>query len=463
MKKQNVGTSKKATLFVATTGSFIVPFAGSAIMIGLPSISQEFALDTVTLGWVHTSFSLSLAIMLIPLGKIADIYGRKKIFLLGTIVYTISSLLAAISNSAYMLIVFRVMQGIGGAALISTIVAILTLVFPIAERGKVLGINTASVYVGTSVGPVIGGLLTQYFGWRSIFIILVPLGLIIISAVFWKLRSEWTGVAGEKFDLTGAFVYGISMVSLMYGLSLLPNMVGAWLMVLSVLGVVAFVKWEMKVKTPVLNINLLRHNVIFLMSNLAVLLCYLATNASGFILVIYLQSIKGLSPQYTGLILIFQPIFMAIFSPLAGRFSDRIEPRLISSIGMVLNTLSLVILIFIGGNTGLGLIIASLVIQGLGFALFSAPNTIAVMNSVNTRIYGVASGTLGTMRNIGKMLSLGIAMMLFSIYTGGLQITSDNHTIYLQTMRVAFLIFSVICFCGIFASLARGNVRHADS
>lgn len=459
MKDHGSVISRRATLLVATTASFIIPFAGSSIVIGLPPISREFALDAVTLGWVPTSFILTVAVMLVPFGRIADIHGRKKVFVLGAIIYTTSSLLAAFSASALMLIAFRVAQGIGGAMLMGTGPAILMSVFPITERGRVLGINVASVYIGLSLGPVLGGFLTQYFGWRSLFLVTALFGLVIIAVALWKLRGEWAEAAGEKFDLVGSVIYAIAMVTLIYGLSLLPKLAGAWLMVVSVLGIMAFIRWEMRVKTPVLHIGLFKHNTVFSLSNLSALISYSATFAVGFLLSLYLQSIRGFEPQPTGLILVSQPIVMALLSPLAGRLSDRIEPRLIASAGMAVTTLGLVILIFLGQGTGLGPVLVSLVILGLGLALFSAPNTNAVMSSVDKRFYGVAAGTLGTMRSIGQMLSLGIVMLLFSIYAGELQIASANSPLFLESMRVAFIIFSALGFVGIFASLARGRVR----
>ncbi|GAH52610.1 unnamed protein product, partial [marine sediment metagenome] len=193
--------NKKTVLLIATTASFLTPFMGSSINIALPSIGREFAMDAILLSWVATSYLLAAAVALVPSGRIADIHGRKRIFTYGIWIYTIAAALSAISNSAVMLISFRILQGIGGAMIGVTAIAMLTSVFPVGERGKVLGINVAAVYLGLSLGPVLGGLLTQHFGWRSIFWASVPLGLIVIASIFWKLRGEWADAKGEKFDL----------------------------------------------------------------------------------------------------------------------------------------------------------------------------------------------------------------------------------------------------------------------
>ncbi len=452
-------TSKRVALLVATTSSFLTPFMSSSINIALPAIGKEFASDAVTLSWVATAYLLAAAMILVPIGRIADIYGRKKVFTYGLLIYTISSLLCAMAPSTISLISFRVLQGIGGAMKFGTGVAMLTSVFPLGERGKVLGINVAAVYIGLSLGPTLGGLLTEHLGWRSIFLVNVPLGLIIISAVLWKLKGEWAEARGEKFDLTGSVIYSLALVAVMYGFSLLPAMSGACLIATGTVGILAFVRWQMRVESPVLNMSLFKNNTVFSLSNLAALINYSATFAVGFLLSLYLQYIKGVSPAHAGLILLPQPLVMAVLSPVAGRLSDRIEPRLVASIGMALTTMGLFLFTFLNQDTGIEFILASLTILGIGLAFFSSPNTNAVMGSVEKKFYGVASGTLATMRVTGQMLSMGIAMLLFALYIGRVQITPEYYPLFLTSTKTAFIIFAALCFGGIFASLARGKTR----
>lgn len=453
----NDSTSKKVTLIIATASSFFSPFLYSSVSIALPSIGQEFSVDAILLGWIATSYLLASAMFLVPFGRIADIHGRKKVFIYGIAVYTVSSFLAAISTSAMMLILFRVLQGIGSAMIFGTGVAILTSVFPVNERGKALGINVAAVYLGLSLGPFLGGLLTQYFGWRSVFLVNIPLGLIVLILALWKLKGEWAEARGESFDIFGSAVYGITLVAIIYGFSLLPTITGALLVLAGAIGLLVFFKWELRTKNPVVNISLFRKNAGFAFSNLAALINYSATFAVTFLLSLYLQYAKGLSPQAAGLVLVSQPVVMTIFSPLAGRLSDRIEPRVLASIGMALSVVGLSLMAAINENTGMGLIIASLVVVGLAFALFSSPNTNAVMSSVEKRFYGVAAATLGTMRLTGSMLSMGIVMIIFTLYIGRVQITPEYYHSFVLSEKVAFIIFAVLCFGGIFASLARGK------
>ncbi len=453
-------TSKqRATLIITTISSFIIPFMGSSINVALPIISREFRLDAVTLSWIATSFILSSAMFLVPFGRVADIYGRKKIYITGVYILTAASLLAAFSRSVEVLILFRVIQGIGSSMMFGTGLAILTSVYPFSERGRVLGINVAAVYIGLSCGPFFGGLLTHYLGWRSIFLATVPLGLIITVLVGRYLKEEWAESRGEKFDLPGSILYGISLVLLMYGFSRLPAPAGIGITGGGVLGIVLFVQWSLRQEHPVLDVRLFRHNIVFALSNLSAMINYSATFAVSFLLSLYLQYIKGMSPQGAGFILVFQPVIMAIFSPMAGRVSDRLEPRIVASAGMSLTALGLLFFVFLTQNTPILVIIAGLVVLGFGFALFSSPNTNAVMSSVERKYYGIASGTIGTMRLIGQMFSMGIAMLIFALYIGRVQITPEYHHLFMKSVRLACLIFAALCFAGIFTSLARGKVR----
>lgn len=450
---------KKSALIVATLASFLTPFVGSSINIALPSIGEEFQIGTVLLGWVATSYLLAAVVCLIPFGRLADIYGRKKIFATGIVIFTVGSFFSAISFSAPMLIFSRIIQGIGSAMIFATGIAILTSVFSPWEIGKVLGINVAAVYIGLTLGPFLGGFLTQYLTWRSVFLVPVPLGLIVISLTVWKLKGEWADAKGESFDFTGSIIYSFSLIMIMYGISLLPAMGSIWLFLGGVLGILSFVKWELKVENPVFEIKLFKTNRVFALSNLAALINYSATFAVTFLLSLYLQYIKELSPQSAGVVLISSPVVMAICSPYAGRLSDRIEPQIVASSGMILTTLGLFLFTFLNRNSTLEFIIANLILLGLGLALFSSPNTNAIMSCVEKKFYGIASGSVGTMRLLGMMISMGIVTLIFTIFLGKAQITVQYHPIFMKGLKVSFTLFSILCFGGIFASLIRGKLR----
>ncbi len=453
---------KRAALIISTLGSFLTPFGGASINIALPSIGKEFGMNAITLNWVVTAYLLSSAMLIVPFGKLGDISGRKRIFNIGIWIFTIISFILIFSNSPFMIISLRIIQGIGGAMIHTNGVAIVTSIFPPGERGKVLGINLAAVYSGISLGPFLGGFLTQQFGWRSIFFVNIILGGIIIAFILWQLKGEWAEAKGESFDLKGSVIYSLTLITIMYGFSLLPSTSGIWLLLCGFLGIVLFIKLELMVTDPIWDMRLFINNKALAFSNLAAFIHYSATYAVSFLLSLYLQLIKGISPQNAGIILVSQPVMQAIFSPFAGRLSDRIEPQIVASIGLAITTIGLSMFIFLSNDTRLVFIIMSLIILGFGFSLFSSPNTNAVMGCVEKRFYGVVSGILGTMRMTGQMFSMGVVMIIFSILIGRVQILPNYYPQFLKSLRVAFLLFSILCFLGIFASLARGKV-HEDS
>ena len=451
--------SKISALIVAASSSFLTPFTISSVNIALPSIEREFKINALLLSWIATSYLLSAAIFLLPFGKLGDIYGRKKIFRYGIIIFTLSSFLAAFSNSAGMLIFSRIIQGLGSAMLFATGIAIISSVFPPEERGKALGITVAAVYSGLSCGPLFGGLLTQYFTWRSIFVVNVPLGIIIILLIVFKLKGEWADAKGEKFDIKGSVIYGFSLIALMCGVTLLPGIFGFVLIITGFLGLFLFFIWERNNRYPVFDVNLFGTNRVFAFSCFAALINYSATFSVTFLTSLFLQYIKALSPKDAGIILISQPVMMALFSPVAGRISDRIEPRIIASIGMAITGVGLSLMSFIDENTDLKVIAGCLMLLGFGFALFSSPNMNAIMGSVEKRLYGIASGSVGTMRLLGQMLSMGIVTLIFALMIGRVQITAEYYPAFITSFRLALLIFAVLCTGGIFLSLSRGKLR----
>ncbi|MFB3897035.1 MAG: MFS transporter [bacterium] len=450
---------KSIALFITTLASFLTAFMGAAINIALPAIGTELQMTAIGLSWVATAYILSAAMFLVPLGKLADISGRKKIYTIGIIGYILFSFTSAIATTSTMLIISRALQGIGGAMLFGTGVAILISIYPPGDRGRVIGINVAAVYLGLSLGPFLGGILTQQFGWRSIFYINVPLGLLVLILILWKLKGEWAEAQHERFDIIGSIIYGLMLISIMYGLSKLPASVAIILVLVGIMGFIGFIVWEKRMVHPLLDIQLFITNRVFAFSNLAALINYSATFAVGFLLSLYLQYIKGLTPQNAGLVLVSQPIMQAIFSPIAGKMSDKIEPRIVASIGMAFTVIGLMLLILITATTSILYIVFSLIVLGFGFGLFSSPNTNAVMGAVNKSVYSVASATLGTMRLIGMMLSMGISTLIFSVYIGNVPLSPAAYPMLMISIRIALIIFALLCFAGVFASLMRGKLR----
>ncbi|MBN1212855.1 MAG: MFS transporter [candidate division Zixibacteria bacterium] len=455
--------TKQAALIVATVSSFIGPFMGSSVNVALPSIGEQFSMGAVQLGWVNTAFLLAAATFLIPFGRLGDIYGRKKIYMWGVVVFAIASVLIANAISGMMIILCRVLQGFGSSMIFATGMPILISAYPVGDRGRVLGISVAAVYLGLSTGPFFGGIITQQLGWRYIFWLNLPLGMILMAVVLFMLKGDWAEDKGARFDYAGSFILGLSLLATMYGFSTLPSATAGLLIMIGLAGLVFFVTFESRIKNPVVNIDLFRYNTVFAFSNLAALINYAATFAVSFLLSLYLQKLKGLSPQEAGLVLIAQPVVQAIFSPIAGRLSDKIEPRTVASLGMGMTFIGLVLLVFVDGATDMSYVIAVLIILGFGFALFSSPNTNAIMSSVERRYYGVSGALVSAMRQIGMMVSMGVVMLILALLLGRAEIEPQYFEPFVKSMKITFIVFAVLCFGGIFASLARGKMNRDNS
>jgi len=451
---------RRSALFVAVLASFLTPFAASSVNVALPTIGAELHMDAVLLSWTSTGFLLASASTLVPFGRIADLHGRKRLFLYGMLVWTAFSLLCAFMPTGSALIAMRFGQGMGGGMIFGTSVAILTSVYPPGDRGRVLGISVAAVYLGMSVGPFMGGLITTALGWRAIFLLNVPLGLAVVAVTASKLKGEWAGARGERFDLPGAAVYVAMVMSVVVGFAILPGWDGLVLLLAGLAILAVFIALERRTPSPVLDIRMFSGNRVFAFSNMATLINYAATFAIGFFMSLYLQNVRGLSPEAAGLVLLSQPIVQAALSPAAGRLSDRVEPRIVASVGMAMTFLGLLYLSTLGEGTPMPLVVGVLALQGLGFALFSSPNTNAIMSSVRRSSYGLASSMVATMRGIGQTLSMGVASMLLGIYVGAHEVTGTAfHAEFMKSFHVGFAVFSVLCLVGIFASLVRGNLR----
>ncbi|MEQ8160197.1 MAG: MFS transporter, partial [Smithellaceae bacterium] len=460
-KREGMTADKKQlsiVLCATTLSAFITPFMGSSVNVALPVMAQDLSMTALTLSWVPSSFLLAAAITLVPLGRLADICGRKKFFFWGAIIFTLASLLCSWSPTATFLILARIIQGIGGAMIFSTGTAILVAAFPVRERGGILGINIAAVYVGLTIGPFIGGLLTEQLGWRCIFLFTALFGFMMLLLILFMAKEEWQPANGEHFDFTGSLLYAIALFAVMYGFSLLPALQAGGLILFGIVCLFFFVRHQLRVPYPLLNIHLFRDNRVFAFSNLAALINYCATFAVTFLLSLYLQHIQALTPLQAGMILIAEPAVQASFSPLAGRLSDRFEPGIIASIGMALNVAGLIPLMFINFATSISYIVFCLIVLGLGFALFSSPNVNAAMSAVENKYYGIASATLATMRMIGQMFSMGITMLVFAVFLGDRPLDQAGGLL-LQSIQLIFFILGILCCAGIFASLARGKIH----
>lgn len=445
-------------LFSVGCASFLSPFTASSVSLALPRIAIDLGATSSEMGWVQTSFLLAAAMFLLPSARLADIKEREKIFFFGVFLFTITSVLAVFAPSISLLIASRFIQGIGSAFITGTAVAMLTDRFPPEKRGMVIGVNTTAIYFGLTLGRLVGGILTQAFGWRSIFLVCIPLGGVILLIFLFLLNRDWNTANGLEFDYVGSILYGSMLFLGIYAASSYPIPLSLPLTLGTLLLFSIFFLLERRCEHSLIDFTLFKRRT-FSFSNLTALLNYSATFSVTFLLSSFLQYVKGIQPGIVGLILLPQPAMMAIFSPLAGWTSDRLEPRLVSSIGLTMIASALFLFSFLNQKVRIVLIIANLAFLGLGFAFFSSPNTHAVMSSVTQKDYGVASATVGTMRLIGQSLSMVIALFTFSVTMGETK-PAQAHLELVTASQMAFRIFGVLCFIALFFSLIRGKVKN---
>lgn len=457
MSNAALKTNKHMVLAVTMVANFFNPFTGSAVNIALPQIASDLQLHAGLMSWVTMAYLLTAASFLVPMGKLGDRIGRKKMFLWGNFAFMAGSFGCALSGAAAWLIGFRLLQGVGGAMMISVSMAILMSVFEAGERGRVIGLNVASVYLGLSAAPVLGGILTQYLGWRSLFYINGSVSVLVALGLYLVIRDEWKTREQGPFDWKGVLWYIPSVLLLMYGLSNLPGWPSLLMSLAGAGGLLWFIRLEMKTALPVLDVRMFKQNLVYGLSNLSAFINYAATFAVSFMLSLYLQYVHLLTPRDAGLILMIQPAVMALVSVGAGRLSDKWSASALASIGMAISALGLFLLIFLGQQTTFVYILASLATLGLGFGLFSSPNTNVVMSSVDKSLYGVASATLATMRNLGMLFSMALASLAVHVFLGSRHMSADTTGEFLQASRLVFILFSAFCLLGVFTSMQRGR------
>lgn len=449
----------KSWPILATTmfASFMNPFMLSGVNISLPDIQHYFNCNATLLSWTINSFLLANAIMLMPLSKLADLRGRAKYFKFGLYFFILFSIGAACSPSISVFIGMRILQGLGAAMMQVTAMAIVSTAYPPNKRGVALGLNIGAVYTGMSLGPFIGGLLTQLGGWRLVFLASVPLAMIAIVLSHLNLSDKKEDLIDAPFDWKGSILFSIAILCLVYGGGKILTPHGVVLFFTGLVLFLLFFRFEKKSPSPIFNVQLFISNKLFSYSNLAALIHYLATSGTGFLLSLYLQFAKGLSPRDTGIILVAQPVIMAISTPLTGRLSDKTRPGILSSIGMFITLSSLLCLAFLTKETSIGFITCILLILGLGFGLFSSPNTNAIMGSVEKKQYGIASGTNATMRVFGQTLSIMLVTIFVSLMLGKQQISVETVDLYMKSLKICFAIFATLCIPGIWFSLQRNK------
>jgi MFS family permease len=451
-----VKNEQRTTLIVAMITNFINPFALTALNIAVPTIGKEYHIIAAHLSWIVLSFTFTTVLLTIPFGRIADIRGRDGILKIGVLLIGAASACNIFAPNMALFFIMRALQGVGAAMVFSTNVPIAVSAYPPSRRGWVLGLTVAAVYTGAACGPVLGGVITHHFGWRGVFVLITALSA--ISFVLLLLR----GGAGEKpvsppaLSSGSIFLFMISIGLISYGLTtLMQNIWSYFILAAGVVFTVFFVRHELRTDTPVVDVRLFRDNPNFTLSNLAALFNYAATFAIAYLLSIYLQLIKGYAADVSGLILLCQPILQTVVSPFAGRLSDKRSPYAMASVGMALCAASLVMLAFVGLETPLAFILAALFLVGLGFGIFSSPNTNIIMSSVGKNDYSMAQSVQSTARTFGQVVCMAIITIVVNSVVGNKAIEDASLEDIVLNMHISFAIVAAICTIGIFFSLKR--------
>lgn len=454
------------TLIVVVTTAFVTSFSSSAMNLAIPAIGIEFDASATFTGWIVTGYMLCVAMFAVPFGRLADLTGRRRIFLIGIVSFSVLTGLTFFAWNIETVVILRVLQGLACALIFATNNAILIDSYPVSIRGKMLGFAVTSTYFGLSTGPVFGGLITHYLGWRYVFIFTLLISLFAMILALAKLpKNSFDHEEKTKgsFNIFGNILYLGMIFCIMYGFSSFgENHFAKMLIFVGVGLLVLFVIHELKTEKPIIKMSLFIGNTSFLLSNLAALFNYGATFAVGYLMSIYLQLIMGLDAQWAGIVLITQPLIMAIISPFAGKASDKVSPFKMASFGMALCAITLFSYTFLGVNGSIIHILINLIIIGIGFGVFSSPNTNAIMSCVEKEDYGVASSILATMRSLGHTSSMAIITLIMSTHLGKLSFAQATPEQLVGTMHTCFIVFSIICVVGVFISLQR-KTKHLEN
>ncbi len=389
----------------------------SIIVVGLPQVVSSLHTNLVEGVWFITIYRLMITVLLVGIGRMADLYGRVRLYNWGFAIFSLGSLLSGLSITAEMLLAFRLLQGVGAAFLFVNSVAIVTDAFAGSELGKGIGINQVAINAGTITGYTLSGVLIQLFTWRSIFLVNVPIG---IFGTYWsrkRLKEISRPAHGERFDFPGALTFSGSITLLLLGLTIgsITDLLSLSLIALSILLMLSFVLFERKAKFPVLNLSLFRIRL-FTAGNIANLLSGLAFAALAFVMTLYFQLVRGYDPLHAGIFLIPLDATLIFIGPISGSLSDRWGARGLSTVGLVVAAVGFFYLSGFTTTTVYPQIALGLVLVGFGIGLFRSPNASSVMGSVPGAKRGIASGVRSTMINTSIVASIPLVLAVMTAY-----------------------------------------------
>lgn len=453
---------RRHVLLACCLAGFITPLLSTMMNLSLVNIGEEFTVGSHQLAYVNTAFLLSSVVFMVPLAKVGDLYGKRRVFMAGVAVIAAACLLAPLSPSFWFLIACRAVMGLGSAAIVTTSISMITDVNPPGNRGGAIGLQTMCVYIGLAAGPPLGGVLNDVFGWHSLFLLVVPLAAasLVCMATF---RHDIAPHAGRTLDIRGAVLYGAAIVLSMGGMVNLPQTWAFASLAVGAVLLILFARSQLHDGDRLLNVRLFGNRV-FSGSCAAAFLNYAASYSLTYFLALYLQSIGQLTATEAGLLMLIQPAIQAVGTSYFGRLSDRLrDKRVLPTAGLIISAIGLATIIAYDEGTSLLMVAVTLAVVGFGFSMFSAPNTSIIMGSVELSETGEASAMVAVMRQTGMMVSMGIAMLFISLVMGSADnLSPENYGAFLTVMRYSFVLCVIMCAVGAVASMLRGRGSVAE-
>jgi EmrB/QacA subfamily drug resistance transporter len=450
----------KFALIIVCLGSIIGPLGMASVNIAIPDLAAELQANAKMVSWLPTLFILSSVIFMLPASKLADNYGRKRIYAYGMALNAFSSFMCGLGTSIEWVLFWRFIQGGASAMIFGPGVAIITSVTPSHKRGAALGIAAACVYVGLTIAPAVGGWLTELWGWRSVFFFQVPIVVALLILIKMRLSGEWKNDEKTRYDWWGTGIFTVFSSFLVYGLSILPHIFGAVMLVLSAISLALFILHQSRSRRPLIRVQMFRESRVFSMSLTTSLLMYASNFPLIFLMSLYLQFVKGLSPSHAGQVLLLQALSMAIMAPLSGKLADRFQPRLLATLGCVIVACGLLVLSLMDTQTSVTYIASSLLLIGVGFGLFSTPNNNAIMGGVKRHEVGVASASMNLARTIGNLFGMSLVNLMVHYYLGDAQFTQEQNPALIQTVEMALNMSLTFVLIACVISAFRGKLRN---
>ncbi|MDU0355024.1 MFS transporter [Paraglaciecola aquimarina] len=447
----------KFALIIVCLGSIIGPLGMASVNVAIPDLAADLHANAKMVSWLPTLFILSSVVFMLPAGKLADNYGRKSVYASGLALNAFASFMCALGDSIEWVLFWRFVQGGASSMIFATGIAIITSVTPAAKRGAALGIASACIYVGLTIAPAVGGWLTELWGWRAVFLFQVPLVVALLTLIALRLTGEWKNQHKTRFDWWGTGIFALFASSLVYGLSVLPTLLGVVMLALSAGSLSLFVLHQSRSRRPLIRVQMFRDNRVFSLSLCTSLLMYASNFPLVFLMSLYLQYVKGLSPLHAGQVILVQALSMAIMAPIAGKLADKVQARLIATLGCVIVACGLLVLSQISIQTSMGYIVTSLLLIGFGFGLFSTPNNNAIMGAVQQHEVGVASATLNLSRTIGNLFGMSLVNLMVHYYLGDAQFTAEQPPALVHTFEIALLMSLTFVAIACVTSTLRGR------